>query len=278
MTIQISTGEEADPALHLPRILCLHGGGTNARIFRMQCRVLERSLRSTFRFVYAEAPFAAQPGSDVTSVYKDHGPFKAWLRCTAADPDRSAQEVVKKINFSIATAMYDDGMRGATGEWVALLGFSQGAKVAASILYAQQKLQQQLGDREVTWPHFRFAVLMAGRGPLVWLLPEPSSGPGSIPMGLVDAACPSMLDGEPELPEDSTEHALRLPTLHVHGLRDPGLSLHRRLMRSYCQADSISLVEWEGEHRVPIKTKDVRAVVDQIYALARDTGVLDTWC
>ncbi|KAL4758584.1 serine hydrolase FSH [Aspergillus foveolatus] len=278
MTIQNPSGDEAGLTLHLPRILCLHGGGTNARIFRMQCRVLERFLRSTFRFVYAEAPFAAQPGSDVTSVYKDHGPFKAWLRCTAADPDRSAQEVVKKINLSIATTMYDDDMRGATGEWVALLGFSQGAKVAASILYAQQTLQQRLGERAATRPHFRFAVLMAGRGPLVWLLPETSSGPGSIPMGLVDAACPSMLESEPELPNDSTEHMLRLPTLHVHGLRDPGLSLHRRLLRSYCQPDSISLVEWEGEHRVPLKTKDVTAVVDQIYALARDTGVLDSWC
>ncbi|KAL6232509.1 hypothetical protein BDW75DRAFT_247135 [Aspergillus navahoensis] len=278
MTIQIPTGEKTDFTLHLPRILCLHGGGTNARIFRMQCRVLERSLHTTFRFVYAEAPFAAQPGSDVTSVYKDHGPFKAWLRCTAADPNRSAQEVVEMINLSIATAMYDDDMRGATGEWVALLGFSQGAKVAASILYAQQTLQQRLGERAVTWPHFRFAVLMAGRGPLVWLLPEMSGVPSSVPMGLVDAACPSMLSSEPGLPDDSIEHVLRLPTVHVHGLRDPGLSLHRRFLRSYCQPVSTSLVEWEGEHRVPNKSKDVTAVVDQIYTLARDTGVLDSWC
>ncbi|KAA8642434.1 hypothetical protein EYZ11_005605 [Aspergillus tanneri] len=265
-----------DFTLHLPRILCLHGGGTNARIFRMQCRVLERSLHSAFRFVYAEAPFPAQPGSDVTSVYKDHGPFKAWLRCTAADPERSAQEIVDQINLSIATAMYNDGVQGATGEWVALLGFSQGAKLAASILYAQQMLQRRLGANAVIWPHFRFAVLMAGRGPLVWMLPKIGSAPVSIPAGLVDAACPSMISGEPHLPEDSTEHRLQLPTLHVHGKRDPGLDLHRRFLSHYYQPDSIYLVEWEGEHRVPIKTKDVQAVVDQIYTLAHETGVLDS--
>ncbi|KAH1498189.1 hypothetical protein KXV92_004427 [Aspergillus fumigatus] len=67
--------------LHLPRLLCLHGGGTNARIFRMQCRVLEKHLGRTFRLVYAQGPFTVvQPGPDVTSVYKDYGPFRSWLR------------------------------------------------------------------------------------------------------------------------------------------------------------------------------------------------------
>ena len=37
--------------LHLPRLLCTHVGGTNARIFRMQCRVLEKHLGHTFRLV-----------------------------------------------------------------------------------------------------------------------------------------------------------------------------------------------------------------------------------
>lgn len=60
-----------DSTLHFPRILCLHGGGTNARIFRMQCRVLERSLSRSFRLVYAEGLFPAQPGSDVIYVYKN---------------------------------------------------------------------------------------------------------------------------------------------------------------------------------------------------------------
>ncbi|KAG9522283.1 hypothetical protein KCV07_g3202, partial [Aureobasidium melanogenum] len=129
--------QKHDTTLQLPRILCLQGGGTNSRIFRMQCRVLERALKQWFRLVYAEAPFPAQPGSDVTSVYKDHGPFKAWLRTSAHDATRDGCEVVEEIDTAITTAICVDDLKGATGQRVALLGFGQGANLAASMLYAQ---------------------------------------------------------------------------------------------------------------------------------------------
>lgn len=48
--------------LHLPRILCLHGGGTNAKIFHAQCRVLRAELKGIFRLCFAEAPFPSKPG------------------------------------------------------------------------------------------------------------------------------------------------------------------------------------------------------------------------
>ncbi|KAJ5930364.1 hypothetical protein N7466_005857 [Penicillium verhagenii] len=268
-----------DPTLTLPRIICLHGGGTNARIFRMQCRVLESTLRSVFRLVYAEAPFPSQPGSDVTSVYKNHGPFKSWLRITSSDIAHEPHHIIESINTAIATAMYADSESGATGEWVALLGFSQGAKLAASILYAQQSMQQRAGANTVIWPNFRFAILMAGLGPLVWLLPTRSDicSSVSISAGLVDAACPSVGIDEPTIPLDSDDHILRIPTLHVHGLQDPGLRSHRALLNNYFEESLVSLVEWEGEHRIPIKRMDVDTVVQEIYSLAKLTGVLDMW-
>ena len=264
--------EVGDSTLFLPRILCLHGGGTNARIFRMQCRVLEGSLRSAFRLVYAQAPFPAQPGSDVTSVYKKYGPFKAWQRSTLENPEHDAQDAADQIDAALNAAMRADDLRGATGEWVALLGFSQGAKIAASILYSQQVYQQWLRRRAFAWPDFRFALLMAGRGPLVWLTPQMA-----MPQGLVDAAHPSMSTYEPILAVGSHEHVLRVPTIHVHGLQDPGLELHRKLLNQYCDPRSVSVLEWDGEHRVPIKTKNVNAVVEQVFFVARETGVLSPW-
>ncbi|KAJ5872925.1 uncharacterized protein N7529_005278 [Penicillium soppii] len=270
-----------DPTLSLPRILCLHGGGTNARIFRMQCRVLESTLSSTFRLVYAEAPFPSQPGSDVTSVYRNYGPFKSWLRITSSDTAHEPQHIIERINTAIATAMATDSKSGATGEWVALLGFSQGAKLAASILFAQQTMQLRAGPNAIIWPNFRFAGLIAGRGPLVWLLPEQSdissAHPLSIKSGLVDASNPSIGGEDPLFPLDSDEHILRIPTFHVHGLQDPGLSLHRALMRNYCKKGLASILEWDGGHRIPIKRKDVHAVVEEIYNLAQVTGVLKLW-
>ena len=69
------------------------------------------------------------------------------------------------------------------------------------------------------------------------------------------------------------ENMLRLPTVHVHGRQDPGLPLHRGLMKGFC-GTGVRLVEWDGGHRVPIKSKDVQAVVKAILDVARETGVI----
>ncbi|KAJ5675033.1 uncharacterized protein N7477_004967 [Penicillium maclennaniae] len=244
--------------IHLPRILCLHGGGTNALIFRMQCRVLEKRLGCSFRLVYAQAPFTSvEPGPDVTSVYKDYGPFKVWLLDHRMSSVWKSREVAAEIDAALALAMAADDVQGATGEWVGLLGFSQGAKVAASILYRQQRCGMT---------RFRFAVLFAGRGPLVWLMPDLPQ-----PHGLVDAATPFTHTPPAWLTRGSDEHMLRLPTIHVHGMRDPGLDQHRDLLREYCDPLQATLLEWEGDHRMPIKSRDVETIVQQIHKLARET-------
>ncbi|KAL0930004.1 citrinin biosynthesis oxidoreductase [Colletotrichum truncatum] len=244
--------------IHLPRILCLHGGGTNAFIFRMQCRVLEKRLKRSFRLVYAQAPFiSVEPGPDVTSVYKDCGPFRVWRRDHRMPGVWTSEDVAAGIETALALAMAADDAKGATGEWVGILGFSQGANVAASILYRQQSYG-------VT--SFRFAVLFAGRGPLVWLMPELPQ-----PHGLIDAATPFTHPAPAWITLGSTEHILRLPTIHVHGLKDPGLDRHRDLLRDYCDPLQATLLEWEGGHRMPIKSKDVEVVVQQIMKAAWET-------
>ncbi|KAK3694498.1 serine hydrolase FSH [Podospora appendiculata] len=275
-----------DPTLHFPRILALHGGGTNAIIFKTQCRVLEPALNSHFRLVYVQAPFPSLPGPDVLSVYKEWGPFKAWLVSaslpapqTAAEKSRVARDVVGKLNHAIATALSADDLLGATGPVVATLGFSQGAKLAASILMTEQTQRRRLAAQGLysaglttAWPDLRFAVLMAGRGPFIWLEPESET-----PEGMLEAWHPWSAQVEPVVSEDAEEdeHLLALPTLHVHGLKDVGLEFHRKMLEQYCAPGSTTLIEWDGDHRLPIKSKDVRDVVDQVIALGRATGVLD---
>lgn len=261
--------QKYDTTLNLPRILCLHGGGTNAQIFRMQCRVIERALQPWFRLVYAEASLPAQPGSDVTSVYKNYGPFKAWLQTSSEDRARTASEVVDEIDAEIATAMYLDDLKGATGGWVALLGFSQGAKIAASIVYTQQLSREMTGEKAMMWPDFRFAVLLAGRGPLVWLDRETSP-----PIGLADAGELSISVIESQPCPGLSSHVLQVPTVHVHGSRDPGLELHRDLYRRHCTRNSTILLEFDQDHRVPIKTREVNALVEAICLMAVKTKIM----
>ncbi|KAL2037444.1 hypothetical protein N7G274_009724 [Stereocaulon virgatum] len=258
------------PDLSLPRVLCLHGGGTNARIFRAQCRVLERSLSSTFRLCYAQAPFTSQPGSDVTAVYKSFGPFRAWLRWRPDDPELDNVSAVTLIENAVRDAIKEDDEMGGRGAWIAVLGFSQGAKIGASLLFDQQ-LRAELGmSRRNGWPEFKFGVLLAGRDPLVSLSPEL----GTLP-GMAEASSFTVLSPSEERDSPPMERLLTVPTLHVHGLDDPGLELHRKLLSRCCDAKSVRLIQWEGEHRVPIKTNDISVLINAILAIARETGAID---
>jgi predicted esterase len=138
-------------ALHLPRILCLHGGGSNASVFRIQCRELIRQLNAYFRFVFVEAPFESDAGPDVTLVYslEEYGPFRRWFRFVSdRHPDVDPEEATALLDESLVAAMRDDDQKGATGEFVAVLGFSQGGKMAASLILRQQILTRAARDQD----------------------------------------------------------------------------------------------------------------------------------
>ncbi|KAK2042690.1 hypothetical protein LZ31DRAFT_555888 [Colletotrichum somersetense] len=254
MTLTSSSPSGSD--LTLPRILCLHGGGTNARIFGAQCRALRRQLGPSFRLVFADAPFPSPAGPDVTSVYGDSewGPFRSWFPAHAATTPATLDEhAIASLDAWLASAIRDDDGLGATGKLIGLLGFSQGAKVAGSLLLRCQRQRRHAsssssnGDGCPRLTDVCFAVLLAGRAPLLSM----------------DA---TSSDAHPDV--------LTLPTVHVHGLNDAGLSLHRDLLHRCCDAGTARLVEWDGDHRVPIKTGDVAAVVAEVLAVAYETGAL----
>jgi predicted esterase len=69
------------------------------------------------------------------SVYKDWGPLKRWRRWLPEHLEIDAKSMAREIDRALETAMGEDDQKGATGEWVALLGFSQGAKLCPSLLF-----------------------------------------------------------------------------------------------------------------------------------------------
>jgi hypothetical protein len=166
--------------------------------------------------------------------------------------------------------MRQDNETGATGDWVAVLGFSQGAKIAASLLYRQQVYEETRLVVGTTsgQPKFRFGILLAGSAPLISLDPNMT-----LSHPLPDAASirnPWEVDSG-RVPEESSENVLRTPTIHVHGILDPGLFLHRKLFEHFCHPATRRLVEWDGTHRVPLRHNDVLSVVYQIRKLAKET-------
>ncbi|KAF7563960.1 hypothetical protein G7046_g89 [Stylonectria norvegica] len=257
------THSNGQATLHLPRILCLHGGGVNADVFRVQCRAIIARLKEAFRLVFVNGPFLSAPHPSIVSVYGDHGPFRRWLRWQPDHPEIDGESAAEEIWYQCQEAMRADP---GTGDWVGILGFSQGAKIAAGLLWTQQKVAERFGENE-SQTHFKFGVMMAGRGPLLMFdsrldRPRHVGDAGQLSSEFADW---------PE--KNNGEHVLAIPTLHVHGLRDPGLEEHRRLMETYCEAGSTRLVEWDGAHRLPIKMHDVEAVVTQILELAESIGV-----
>ncbi|KAM3499374.1 hypothetical protein MY10362_007355 [Beauveria mimosiformis] len=264
--------EKYDPTLRLPRILCLHGGGTNARIFKMQCRKIAHDLREEYRFVYVEAPFASEPGPDVMQVFSENGPFKRWLRFVPAHPAMTPQAAVAKLDQAVEAAMAEDDERGGCGAWTALLGFSQGAKMCASLLYRQQNRAEAAAaaaesEASAADPspavRFRFGVLLAGRGPFVSLEPDRPENE-TLPSA---ADLSSIKEKEPR-----GEHCLRIPTIHMHGLQDPGLQEHRELYREYCHVEARSLLEWDAGHRLPVRSDDVAPLVREIRRVDGETA------
>ncbi|KAL2261279.1 hypothetical protein VTK26DRAFT_4483 [Humicola hyalothermophila] len=252
-----TTTAAADPTVHLPRLICLHGFGTNAAIMRIQCRALAAALSPHFRLLFPDAPFPSPPGPGVEPVFSAWAPFRSWVPVPAGAArarigERGEVELpatAEGIDAAIRAAVEEDERRnGATGEVVGVLGFSQGARVAGSLLLREQRWRKGsvggAGEEEGRGrrPRYRFAVLMAGRGPFLDLV-------GDIERHVQDAA-------------------LRLPTLHVHGLRDQWLEDHRALVKGACEKGTAAVVEWDGDHRLPSKAQDVAAVVKEIVGLA----------
>jgi len=203
-------------------------------------------------------------------TYAHLQPFRRWLRWKTDQPDLEPETICQDIDRVINQAMAQDDTLGATGDWVALMGFSQGAKVCASLLLRNQLRVDKLGT-EPAKTNFKFAILLAGRGPLVNLDTDLTDSialadANEITTGAFTLISGAFLNG--------SDHVIRLPTLHVHGRKDPGLVNHRRLLTDYCKPGTTRLVEWDGDHRVVIKAADVTAVATQVLALAKQTGVI----
>lgn len=241
-----------------------HGGGTNSAIFRLQCRPIMRALRNEFRFCFVEAPYQMKPAANVARAFKGMGPYKAWVLWRAPDENRAHGEALRLIENAVKYAIAEDDAKGADGEWAGVMGFSQGAKVGASILATNQfRREQGLGGGLPSWPQFRFGILLAGRGPLNWMDEDESE----MPAGLITTAATSEVEHDDSL-FLPMEQQIKTPTLHLHGLLDPGIALHRKMFKRFCHPGHKKLMEWEGDHMVPLKTADVDPLLEEIRSMA----------
>ena len=217
---------------HLPRILCLHGGGTSAMIFAMQTRKIQHALRQHFRFVFIDGPFESPPGPGVMPFFEGCGPYWRWVK-TKGRSDMEVRQLLRKT-------LKEDG-----GPFVGVLGFSQGARLAAGIMVEQQDKGHVEGAK------FRFAACFNGTYPAILLAQESPEA--------------SRLSSDRELPawDEAYNHHIPLPSVHVHGRMDPYVRASKLLAQCF-DVEAARVFEFENGHCLPTLTSDNDRVAEEI--------------
>ncbi|TRX91865.1 hypothetical protein FHL15_007184 [Xylaria flabelliformis] len=118
----------------LPKILCLHGSGTSAAIFRIQAIRLGRLLQPHFELVYVDGFMDTGPGPGVLPFFEGMEPYKRWL----ADRDGETEEKP----WSDLERLVEVFNR--KGPFVGIIAFSQGAKAATHLVRWLEQRGQQL--------------------------------------------------------------------------------------------------------------------------------------
>lgn len=153
------------PEEHLPRIACFHGGGSTAAIFELQCEQLKDQFKSTFEFVFFDAPFYRDAGPGILPFFvpETWGPYRTWFskdadgkeRLDGRSQDGKGESGIERVLRLIASA-------GWGGEWVGAMGFSQGTRIVGGLLQDQQR-RKELGLPKAEGDiDFKFGILCMG--------------------------------------------------------------------------------------------------------------------
>ncbi|KAK4187503.1 serine hydrolase FSH [Podospora australis] len=136
-------------AAQKPKILCLHGAGTNATIFRIQNRYLSSLLSPHFELVYIEGFHPCPAGPGVLPFFEGIEPYYKWLPDTnilnsspgaLENLDGNGKVVVQEsLHWEDLPRLVSEYNK--QGEVVGILGFSQGAKVGFHLARYLQRHQ-----------------------------------------------------------------------------------------------------------------------------------------
>ena len=219
-----------------PTILCLHGSGTSAAIFEIQARKLVHRLSGVFEFVFANGPFQTGPGPGVLPVFRDSGPYYAWVKSS----DRIVPKQVAEILETMVQGQIDTGGRPFVG--VLLLEQERRSLVTAD---SQSIPDGCMDDVSLA---FRFGVFIAGTFP---------------PQQFLQSAT-----GQ-ELPPNRV--AVGVPTVHAIGMQDPWREAGRALCLEFFDKETARLMEFDVGHVVPSREEDVDELAKEILCVYQTT-------
>ncbi|KAI9471124.1 Ovarian cancer-associated protein 2 [Coemansia sp. RSA 989] len=205
------------------RVLCLHGYTQNAQKFRDRTGPFRRSLKRMLDLVYVTAPHTAAD-FDFADTEDTNGPAAAWWNRSSSSPWGEVEASVRFLNRTMR----------AHGPFDAVVGFSQGAGMAAILLALMQAAHC---DKPIKDPQLhllvkeldgcklpRFALLFAG------FYPDFSQ-------------FDSLIRGD--------QGPIQVPSLHVVGRQDAIVPMDRGIQLASQGFVGAQTEEHEGGHFMP---------------------------
>ncbi|KAI0970357.1 serine hydrolase FSH [Xylaria arbuscula] len=257
------------------RILCLHGQGTSASIFRKQTEHMRKMLPADYQFYFFDGRHKCEADQEVLDFFLP--PYWAWYSTPTTHSVLGAHGQVLSIIRE-------------HGEFDAVIGFSQGAAVAASLLLHQELLGEE--------PVFKAAIFIGSPLPFSHRLDvgidcstgtsygigdEPRNAygrPTTIPPHLLTD--PTKLDTpmQSQGSEDTCSEAaqyqmfhadvdgvrIQVPTGHIYGSEDKWFFHSQELVR-LCRADVSTVFQHMGGHEVPrAYTEEICDVIEAVFS------------
>ncbi|KAL2135872.1 hypothetical protein VTI74DRAFT_6471 [Chaetomium olivicolor] len=270
------------------RILCLHGMGTSAQIFKAQTNAFRSKLPPTITFDFVDAPLPANAAPGITALFNSR--HFAWWNTQTPDAFRSAHAWLRA--YLAAHGPYD-----------AVMGFSQGCALIGTFLLYQAR--ETPGE---PLP-FKAAIFICGGMPLpaledlgvevserartindatVKMLKEKAGALTDYAehlekvqkgVGLWDDLSGLVHDPD-RMPEEGdvfgldftkmpSDLRIRIPTVHVYGAKDPRWPASLQLAY-FCERRR--MFDHKGGHDIPRSTEVSERLAWLVMEVAREIG------
>jgi len=235
------------------KFLCLHGKGTSAEILEVQTEGFRNLLPGHFDYEFVEGENEVPPAPGVAKVFP--GPYFSYLT------DYSVGSIEEQHRFIMDIVAEE-------GPFDGVMGFSQGASLAASILIHHQI--------ETPWlpPPFRVAIFLCATYPHSRNSVDGKDVTDKVPTSELpgrrsstDSGYSSDEDSAKDsirvLYANSTKARIQIPTAHLYGENDQYLHESLEVVDLCDQRLSIEY-KHKGGHEVPmdaVSNKKIRDII-----------------
>ncbi|CAN8097862.1 unnamed protein product [Discula destructiva] len=198
------------------RFLCLHGMGTNSKIFEMQTAAIRHGLGSehTYEFLDGAEPSIMAPGLE-----KIAGPDDEFLQWA----DYGSVESCRKALYDLEDFVEEEG------PFDGVIGFSLGATLASSLIVHKLRKDPR---KERLHPTFRCGIFFCGGIPEI--LSDTETGAEKRELSFEQ-------DGE----------MIEIPTAHIWGANDRVWPNFGIVLSKLCRKDLRTVFIHEGGHDIP---------------------------